>query len=128
MTTSETEKNLAARRRKRSAHAMDSVYVGADRQRLRQVILNLVSNAVKYNRAGGSVTISLREEAESLLRPVTYGAPSYSDRSEDTSTRCLRMEVHDTGPGFRLKTMESYFYRPSVWEQRRLPSKEPVLA
>ena len=29
--------------------------VRADRQRLKQVLLNLVSNAIKYNRAGGSI-------------------------------------------------------------------------
>lgn len=33
-------------------------YVRADRQRLTQILLNLVSNAVKYNRPGGTVTIS----------------------------------------------------------------------
>jgi signal transduction histidine kinase/CheY-like chemotaxis protein len=32
--------------------------VQADRQRLKQVVLNLVSNAVKYNRVGGTVAVS----------------------------------------------------------------------
>ena len=34
------------------------VHVLADRQRLRQVMLNVLSNALKYNRDGGAVTIS----------------------------------------------------------------------
>lgn len=33
-------------------------YVHADRQRAKQILLNLVSNAVKYNRAGGSVSFA----------------------------------------------------------------------
>jgi CheY-like chemotaxis protein len=33
-------------------------WVSADRQRLLQVLLNLLSNGVKYNRSGGSVTVA----------------------------------------------------------------------
>jgi CheY-like chemotaxis protein len=36
-------------------------YVFADRQRVQQVLLNLISNAVKYNREGGWVTVSCEE-------------------------------------------------------------------
>ncbi len=32
--------------------------VNADRQRLRQILVNLVSNAIKYNRAGGTITLT----------------------------------------------------------------------
>jgi len=53
------------------------LFVLADRQRLRQVLLNLLTNAVKYNRDSGSVTVSCQ--------------PS------DNGT--LRLSVSDTGPG-----------------------------
>ena len=36
----------------------DGVYVQADPQRLRQVLLNILSNAIKYNRPEGIVTVS----------------------------------------------------------------------
>ena len=34
-------------------------YVLADNQRLRQVLINLMSNAIKYNRVGGEITVSV---------------------------------------------------------------------
>lgn len=53
------------------------VYILADRQRLKQVLLNLFSNAVKYNQVGGSVTLAC--------------TPVGDDR--------LQIAVHDTGQG-----------------------------
>jgi PAS domain S-box-containing protein len=44
------------------------LYVLADRQRLRQVLLNLLTNAVKYNRPNGSVTLSCTRVADNKLR------------------------------------------------------------
>ncbi|MGH2862661.1 MAG: ATP-binding protein [Solirubrobacteraceae bacterium] len=44
------------------------LYVRADRQRLVQVLLNLVSNAVKYNRRGGNVVISAGRTEASMVR------------------------------------------------------------
>ena len=37
---------------------LDGLAVQADRQRLKQVLINLVSNAIKYNREGGSIVVS----------------------------------------------------------------------
>jgi signal transduction histidine kinase/ActR/RegA family two-component response regulator len=48
------------------------VYVMADRTRLKQVLLNLLSNGVKYNRPGGTVTLSCaRSEQGRLVVSVT---------------------------------------------------------
>jgi len=44
------------------------VYVRADRQRLKQVLLNLLSNGVKYNREGGSLTVSGQAVPEGRYR------------------------------------------------------------
>jgi PAS domain S-box-containing protein len=53
-----------------------ATHVRADRQRLKQVVLNFLSNAIKYNNMGGEVLISLRKCLETA-----------------------RFEVRDTGPG-----------------------------
>ena len=42
----------------------------ADRLRLRQVLLNLVSNAIKYNRPEGQVRIGVREQGEFIVFDV----------------------------------------------------------
>lgn len=47
---------------------MSDRHVLADRQRLNQVLLNFLANAVKYNRQGGRVTITCTEAAERRLR------------------------------------------------------------
>ncbi len=44
------------------------VYAHADRRRLKQVLLNLVSNAIKYNRPGGSITLGLAADDEDAIR------------------------------------------------------------
>lgn len=43
-------------------------HVLADRQRFKQVLLNLMANAVKYNRAGGSITVACRSIEEDRLQ------------------------------------------------------------
>jgi PAS domain S-box-containing protein len=48
----------------------DSRFVLADRQRLKQILLNVIANAVKYNRQGGSATVTCEEEGAERLRIV----------------------------------------------------------
>jgi signal transduction histidine kinase len=61
--------------------------VHADRQRLKQVLLNLGSNAVKYNRHGGDIYLACRA----------------------TSERRVAIVVRDTGPGIPTDKMERLF-------------------
>ncbi len=65
---------------------LDEVEVHADRQRLLQVLLNLVSNAIKYNHPGGRVDVEV-----SPRRDV------------------VRISVHDTGPGLSEEQVERLF-------------------
>lgn len=59
-------------------------HVFADRQRLKQVLLNLMTNAIKYNREGGTINVSCRPVEERLRIEVAdngYGlTPEQVDR------------------------------------------------
>jgi len=66
--------------------------VKADRQRLKQVLINLINNAVKYNSQGGRVII--RTE---LKDGSGQGMPS------------IRISVSDNGPGIKPEDMEKLF-------------------
>jgi signal transduction histidine kinase/CheY-like chemotaxis protein len=49
-----------------------TVHVFADRQRLKQILLNLLGNGIKYNRDGGTVSIScVRRDGKTLRIQVT---------------------------------------------------------
>jgi len=67
------------------AHPALAVY--ADRQRLAQILVNLISNAVKYNHRDGSITISCAEEGTGQASIV----------------------VTDTGPGLAPDDLERIF-------------------
>jgi signal transduction histidine kinase len=57
----------------------DGPVVSADPQLLRQVILNLVSNAIKYTRDGGKIEIEMREadgEGRWQIRDSGLGVPA----------------------------------------------------
>lgn len=62
-------------------------FVSADRRRLHQVLLNLMSNGINYNRPGGEVRVSFRR--------VTPGR--------------LRLLVSDTGSGIRRQDFDRVF-------------------
>lgn len=50
-----------------SSHVL-SPYVLADRTRVKQVLINLLMNAIKYNRIGGTVTVDFAVQPEDRLR------------------------------------------------------------
>jgi signal transduction histidine kinase/CHASE3 domain sensor protein len=63
------------------------VYVSADHQRLKQVLINLVSNGIKYNHDGGTVTL----------------------RWEHDGPGRVALQVRDTGPGISPRKIQHLF-------------------
>ena len=61
--------------------------VRADRRRLSQVLVNLISNAIKYNRRGGTITISCQAAGDSRVS----------------------LTITDTGPGLTPDELERIF-------------------
>jgi PAS domain S-box-containing protein len=70
-----------------AAHAGSALMVQADPSRLKQVLLNVLSNAVKYNHAKGSVTVS-----------TTTGDGDLA-----------RVDIRDTGPGIAADRHDEVF-------------------
>jgi len=80
---------LAAARRLTIEHhsAASRLAAAADRRKLSQILLNLVSNAVKYNREGGTITIAWRHGTNHMVE----------------------IAVADTGPGLSPEQLDKIF-------------------
>lgn len=50
---------------------IEELAIAGDRPKLKQLLLNLVDNAIRYTPAGGSVSLSLRREAETAVVAVS---------------------------------------------------------
>ncbi len=64
---------MEAGKQKVGLHAdlpVDLPAVAGDRERIEQVIVNVVSNAIKYNRPGGSVTVTAGTEGDNVFLRV----------------------------------------------------------
>jgi PAS domain S-box-containing protein len=89
-------------------HACDpALAVMADEEKLRQILLNLFSNAVKFTDPGGRITVACRE------RDALEGGPG--------ATPVVELRVSDTGMGIPADKLEAVF-EPFVQVGRALNS------
>jgi signal transduction histidine kinase len=70
----------------------NQLFVKSDRQRLKQVLLNLLNNAIKYNHEGGSVSIKTE------LRPTN-----------ESGIDMVRISITDTGCGISTEDIPKLF-------------------
>ncbi|MBL8306596.1 MAG: PAS domain-containing protein [Rubrivivax sp.] len=61
---------------------LDGLAVQADRRRLKQVLLNLLANAIKYNRPGGDVLVAVQDEGSTLRLSVRDRGPGLTPQEQ----------------------------------------------
>jgi two-component system phosphate regulon sensor histidine kinase PhoR len=83
--------------------------VFADARRLEQMLTNLLENAIKFNRAQGSVTISFESSGRGGS-PRVSGAFATHEAQSETPARD-RIIVADTGEGIPAQHLERLFER-----------------
>ncbi|MBE0649948.1 MAG: PAS domain S-box protein [Bacteroidales bacterium] len=78
-----------------------NIYVKADQQKMKQVLLNLLNNAVKYNRENGSVKIGCY---------VVDGKPeTESQETDGQEQKMVRISITDTGKGIAPEDLKTLF-------------------
>jgi heavy metal sensor kinase len=92
--------------------AEEPVFVMGDRARLKQVVVNLLDNAVKYTPAGGSISLRVRgEPAQGVLEVADTGAGIPSESVPLVFERFYRVDrgngAGDAGAGLGLAIVRS---------------------
>ena len=94
-----------------------NVHVKSNDLRFQQIMINLISNAIKYSPAGTTVTTHVRvmtiQEAEDLAsRALASGSTSLppSKRENDLSKNVAVISVSDEGAGIPLDTSVSHIF------------------
>ena len=104
---------LARSRNVRVAPAFDTALgtLQVDRRRLKQIVLNLVANAIKFTPAGGQVTVHVgavnRAQAESALPGPGQGVRMALPASD--AQRFIEISVRDTGIGIAQGDIQKLF-------------------
>ena len=74
---------------------VENPYVHCDKTKLREILLNVISNSIKYTPEGGSVTVDITEEGHDAEKKVSF----------------YRFTIEDTGIGMSKK------YLPHIFEE-----------
>ena len=74
---------------------VENPYVHCDKTKLREILLNVISNSIKYTSEGGSVTVDITEEGHDAEKKVSF----------------YRFTIEDTGIGMSKE------YLPHIFEE-----------
>ena len=99
--------------------------VWADEERLRQILLNLISNALKFNRKGGRVILGAKEKDVSLIFEVQdEGEGIDKEEQERLFQPYYRLErdrehLNGLGLGLALSKALVELHRGEIWVKSR---------
>jgi signal transduction histidine kinase len=107
---------------------IDQVVIKGDRDRLKQVLLNLVANAIQYTPVGGDVFLSLAkvgEQARIIVRDTGPGIPSEDlPHIFDRFYRAEKSRTRSQGSGFGLGLSIAHWIVEHHGGQIKVESKE----
>ena len=113
------EKNLSIQTPHDSSHAI----VWADRQRLAQVIRNLLNNALKFTPGGGTITVSVSENDQMVTLSIHDSGPGIPDDECESvfdkfvQSKTTRSGAGGTGLGLSICRQIVMLHQGAIWAE-----------
>ena len=98
----------------------DMQTIEADQEKFKQIVLNLLTNAVKFTPTGGSVVLTAKIITGSKLQIPGGGEPGFSSQLWDDEIKLVQISISDTGLGIKAEDQSRIFF---IFEQADMSSK-----